>query len=429
MRHRTRRLFSYPVRSVLAAACAVAAAVAATARGQAIVRGVDDPETPEPESLVLPYAFYTSSTDLAFGVGGGATGVLQPQSFLGAAAFGSANGSFGFYFIGRDLQLADRLFLDATSGITRFAENEEYVDGDPRFPGEAGANDSDENDFVRSETLGSYIELPFKYVLPIGAGRRGAIATYTLDRGTLKEGATGATSWDPLRSGRTTLNLTPFGQWRTLDVADETPVDRDDYNTTGLRLGVRWDNTDFPANPTRGNTVFAQVSRDFGSFDSFSQYTTLEFNYAHHIPLGTSEWFRQQVLSLDFWTTSALAGETPFYTGATLGGYRHLRGYSFNRFHGDSAVLATAELRLMPDYNPVADLEALDRLARVDWLQLVLFAEAGRVADSYSAELLDDLKWDVGVGVRMMVRKSVVRADLAFGEEGGTLWLMVGQPF
>lgn len=412
-------------------ACAALLLTAVGAPGQAILRGVDAPDEPIENQLVLPFAFYADSTDLAVGVGGATTGVLQPQLFLGVAGFGSTNGSYGFYFIDRDLQLKpfDRLFLDAKIGITRFGETDEYIDGNPAFDGGAGTNGSDEDNFVESETFSAFGEFPIKFVLPIGDGAATPIATYHLSHGVIKEGATGGHSWNPLVSGRTTLSLTPFAYWRRLDPTDGVELEEENFDTFGTRVGIRWDNSDFPINPTKGNLLRLELSRDFGIGSAFSQYTTLEGEYAQYIPLGQSQWFRQQVLALDIWSVATLAGETPYYAGASLGGYQRLRGYSFYRFHGDHAILGTAELRLMANYNPVAEWEAVDRLARVDWLQLVLFAEAGGVADNYSSDLFDDMKWDAGVGLRMMMRKTIVRADLAFGEEGSSFWLMVGQAF
>ena len=66
----------------------------------------------------------------------------------------------------------------------------------------------------------------------------------------------------------------------------------------------------------------------------------------------------------------------------------------------------------------------------MNWLQTVLFAEVGRVADTWSfSELHEDMKWDVGFGLRATSEGLVVRADTAFSEEGFGLRMMVGQPF
>ena len=54
----------------------------------------------------------------------------------------------------------------------------------------------------------------------------------------------------------------------------------------------------------------------------------------------------------------------------------------------------------------------------------------GRVADNYNLNTLhDDMKWDVGGGVRFQVEGVVVRAELAKGGEESTFRVMINQPF
>ena len=45
------------------------------------------------------------------------------------------------------------------------------------------------------------------------------------------------------------------------------------------------------------------------------------------------------------------------------------------------------------------------------------------------ADLHEDLKWDAGLGVRLMVMKSIVRLDTAVSDETWGVWAMIGQPF
>jgi outer membrane translocation and assembly module TamA len=67
--------------------------------------------------------------------------------------------------------------------------------------------------------------------------------------------------------------------------------------------------------------------------------------------------------------------------------------------------------------------------AKVDWFQVVAFAEAGRVHDQYNIDLLSDMKYDVGLSLRALVSELPLRLDVAYGEEGANLWLMVRHPF
>ena len=62
-------------------------------------------------------------------------------------------------------------------------------------------------------------------------------------------------------------------------------------------------------------------------------------------------------------------------------------------------------------YNPIEDVQWL-KFLKLDWFQLVAFAEAGRVAPEYDfGTLTDDIKFDYGVGLRAMLAGLVVRTD------------------
>ncbi|HEY1923069.1 MAG TPA: BamA/TamA family outer membrane protein, partial [Tepidisphaeraceae bacterium] len=351
---------------------------------------------------------------------------------MGVAAFGSTNGSAGLYGLIRDLRLGNqsRLFVDGNFDVTDFTENQEYVDGNPNFVGPAGGNKSNPNNFVVSETLSGIVDPTFKYLLPIGGAKDNPIATYTLDRGLLSHGETGGWSFNPFKSGRTYIEVEPFADWRQLRSRDQLIVlPQTDFDTFGLRGGIRWDNTDEPTNPSRGNLASFHISRDPGIFDSASTYTDLDFGYSQYINLGAIPGFRQSVVALDLWANDEVAGNAPYYAGATLGGYDRMRAYPFYRFSGRAAIYGSAELRFIPKWNPTKNWEALDKVARVDWIQIVPFVEVGRVANSFSTDIFNDLHIDGGIGLRVFTRHVLLRADVAASNEGATMWLIVGQSF
>ncbi len=82
--------------------------------------------------------------------------------------------------------------------------------------------------------------------------------------GLLESGATGGTSWNPFKSGKSYLELRPFYRSQQIDGDD---LD-DDIKTNGLDFSVFWDNRDFCANPSKGFGLRGKVSRDFGWFSS-----------------------------------------------------------------------------------------------------------------------------------------------------------------
>ena len=106
-----------------------------------------------------------------------------------------------------------------------------------------------------------------------------------------------------------------------------------------------------------------------------------------------------------------------------------MRAYPTGRFHDKAAVYYAAELRLIPQTQPLRDLPLLNYF-EIDWWQLVPFVEAGRVNDEYNGDLFfKDLKVDAGIGLRFMAFRGVVRLDWAVGDEGSSVWAMFAQPF
>jgi hypothetical protein len=104
-----------------------------------------------------------------------------------------------------------------------------------------------------------------------------------------------------------------------------------------------------------------------------------------------------------------------------------MRAYENNRFSDKAVVYAAAEYRAVLDWNPLRKNDYLP--VAVDWFQVVAFAEAGRVNDTYNTDLLKDMKFDVGISLRAMAAQVPVRFDIASGSEGVNFWIMTYQPF
>jgi hypothetical protein len=416
---------------------------AAPAGGQAILIDKDAAGTPEARrGFLVPYAFHSDVLDLAFGFAAGGRGLLQEQTGAVLNLVAGTNGSVvGYFFVeGIELPWSNRLFLSPRIMGGDYGEIDSFQNGNPEFPDErAGSNDSSEDNFIRSEGTDQWYRLLARYVLPIGHGRDQPVPTYVLDRGILESGASGGESWNPLRSGRTAIEIEPF--WRKQDF--DADLGRDELETGGLRLRLRRENVDFLPNPSEGSVQRLTVSRDWGVQDDDSSYTVVEVELAKFFSLGESEHFRQRVLALDLWTADTptwdvvqvddrdvIQHRPPPYFGATLGGINRLRGYPSARFNDKAAIYYAAELRLIPRWNPLGQIDWLNRLVRVDWIQLVGFAEAGRVAEHWNlSDLHTDMKWSAGLGLRAFVNGLVVRADVGFSQEGGEVQMMVSHPF
>lgn len=361
--------------------------------GGASAQGVALTPDGEPAEQVLsvPYAFYNETFGVAAGYVYGVVGYPQKQSLLLATVMAGSQGSAMGFLMGRDIQIpqVERVFLDPVISVGYFGDTEAYIDGNPRFAGErAGSNESDEENYLEGEGWDNFFRMRLKYLLPVGQGRGKIIGAYTVERGLLISEPLGGTSLNPLSSGKSYIEIRPFYRWQQIEGDDADT----DLKTNGLDVSFYWDNRDFFANPSKGNSLRLRYSRDFGLFDSNTAWTSLDGELDVYIPLGPSEHFRQRVVALDVWTSYSptwdeqdngeIGNRPPAYTGATLGGLWRMRGYPAQRFNDKAAVYYSAELRVIPEWNPFEDMPWLQKYLGVQWLQLVPFFEVGRVAPS-----------------------------------------------
>ncbi|MCU0839610.1 MAG: BamA/TamA family outer membrane protein [Rhodospirillales bacterium] len=416
-----------------AAALLLMALTGAGARGEAGTAA-------EPQVLLLPFPFYNENFGAAVGTVYGLNGFPESQSRIVTTAFGGTKGAGMVFLAGQDLRLpvVERLFIDPIFSFGYFQDTKSYIDGNPRFPNQtAGSNMSSSSNYISGSGLDYFARSRFKYLLPVGSGEEQIIPDYQLDRGLLVGGATGAKSFNPLASGRTFASLRPFYRNQQIDTED---IDQDEFRTNGIDVAMFWDNRDFPPNPSQGQGVRFEWSRDFGLFDSNASWTALEAEVDQYVDFGAADGFRQRVLAFDAWTAYSPSwnvspsGKTfnrpPSYTGANLGGLWRMRGFPSQRFSDAAAIYYCAELRLIPDFNPFDAWPWFQQRVGVDWLQVVPFVEVGRVAPSYHlGNLHSSMKWDVGLGLRLFAKGFVVRADAAASDEDFGIQMMISQPF
>lgn len=393
----------------------------------------------EEKELKLPYAFSSEIFGASVGYVYSVIGYPQPQSMVLATAMAGSKGSGMLFLMGRDIRIfgAERLFMDPILSTGYFVDNNAYINGNPDFTNErAGSNDSDKDNYITGSGMDNFVRINFKYLLPIGNGRELIVNGYQLKEGLLESGDSGGECLNPLASGRTFLQARPFYRSKKIDSDD---VDSE-LRTNGLDLSLFWDNRNFPVNPTKGNSLQLKGSRDFGAFNSSNAWTSYTAEMDKYISLGASDTFRQRVIAFDLWTANSPSWETnsdgsidnrpPAYSGATLGGLWRMRAYPSQRFSDKAAIYYGAEYRMIPKWNPFLNWPRLQKHVGIQWLQFVPFVEVSRVAPSWSLdELHSEMKWDAGLGLRAMAKGLVIRIDLAGCEEGGSVQMMVGQPF
>ncbi|GBE07085.1 MAG TPA: hypothetical protein ENG90_01745 [Gammaproteobacteria bacterium] len=396
----------------------------------------------------LPYMFATESLGTAIGAGAFSSGgKRQPQSTLFGTAFITSNesalisGAWNNYQLGKS-----RFFIDSFFLVDHFTDQRFYAgpDIDPNNP-RAGTNNSNPDAYVSGVSNELTFTATLKYRLPIGSIKDDPVSTYRLYQGLLESGPKGSSSWNPMTSGQTTVAAKFFYTYRDLSdfVFNETqsdPVEEQLFaKTNGLEFWLEYDNTDFPLNPTSGSRQLLKVTSDFGWGESRDSWANLEADFSKYYNLGDSDWFRQKSLAFNFWTSNTADWEVtaegdinhqpPPNYGSSLGGYDRMRAYPSNRFNDKSAVYYSAELRLIPQTQPLRDLPVLNYF-EIDWWQIVPFIEVGRVGDTYDSDLFfKDLKVDGGIGLRFMTFRAVVRLDWAVSDEGSSVWAMISQPF
>ena len=398
----------------------------------------------KPHKLHLPSVFYNQSFGAAAGFVYGVSGWPQKQSTLLSTTIGGTTGSAMSFLIGKDLQIpfsfTQRWFVDPVMSVGYFKDSETYGNGNPDYRGEqAGSNDSDEDNYIEGSGWDNYFRIKFKYLFPMGHGKDTIISTYKVSGGHLIEGATGGDSMNPFASGLTYLEFRPFYRSQGSDGDDvDTTV-----KTNGLDIGFYWDNRDFYVNPKKGNSWRMKYSEDYGEFNSSGDWTSMEGEVDQYFELGEStitSWFSGRILALDAWTSyspswdknsdGSIDNRPPTYTGATLGGLWRMRGYPTSRFSDRAAIYYCAELRLTLRENPFDRWEWIQKYLGVQWVQIVPFVEVGRVAPEWDMDRLhSDMKYDGGLGIRLMAKGLTVRVDFAGSEEGFATQMIIAQPF
>jgi len=396
---------------------------------------------PRADSTInLPYGFWNETFGLAAGYVYAVNGSPQPQAGMVASVMVGSEGSAMGFLMGqniRPVRSLERLFVDPILSIGYFDNADVFIDGNPDFPDErAGSNDSDPDNFITGRGRDTFARARFKYLLPIGTGRERILPEFQFDKGILADGANGGDALNPWRNGLTYVELMPF--FRSQNVENEL-VDIDQA-TNGVELGLFYDNRDIGSNPSRGESVRLRVARDWGQFDSSGSWTSLGAEADHYVSLGATEGWRQRVLALNAWTSYSptwrvrpdgmVDNRPPAFSGATLGGLWRMRAFPAQRFNDKAGIYYSAELRLIPEWNPMVHFPALQERVGIQWFQVVPFVEVGRVAPSWNVEELHSkMKWDAGCGVRAWARGLVARVDVAYSDEGFGVQMMVGQPF
>ena len=399
--------------------------------------------------MIIPYALSTESTGVIAGVAGIWSGYGQKQMSIVTTAYvgmetevqntlenstkNKARAYAGVIGI-RNYQpyFLERMYISFLGSYAYYPNQALYIEGE---------NSSSHDDVLRTQGYNNWYNMTFSYALPMGEYKNSSTITYDLDRG-LPVGREDKGGGVPFTTGTTIVELIPFYNRWTADKLTQEPA----WTTLGLRLRVEHDNTDYMKSPSRGYSFDMKYSQDFGNLNSTQSWNTFEASYTQFVEIPHASWMRQNVIALNFWSAYSPswkngkyydknskyinANRPPPWEGARLGGFYRMRGYASNRFNDKAALYYGAEYRFIPNFNPLNKKENTWMPIGIDWFQGVLFAEAGRVAPEYNiGELHTDMKYDVGMSLRALAAKVPIRFEFAYGGEGSSMWMMVGQTF
>jgi len=418
--------------------CAVLALLAVfprpSAQAQYIIKEGHEENPLTSRTLILPYVFSSETLGLGAGIGATYSPLSQPQITYYGTAYGTDNGSWLALLGGFNLQVPHlkRLYIRPYGYGSRQTQMRLYVDGNPSYSGKerAGSNASSKANYIEEDAYEVAADLQMHYILPWGHYRDRAVHTYITKNGILKDNPSGGESMNPLESGQSSILFNPHYRKIFTDI--------DELETLYFELGYEHDNRDFIPNPHRGYRWKTGILHDFNWLAASRNWTSAEGEIDAFVPLWDTTWSRQQTLALSWWSAYSPSydaaspgnnGKPPYFAGPTLGGLWRLRGYPSNRFHDKSAIYYGAEYRVMPEWQPLNDIDLLDPLM-IRWWQVVGLVEAGRVAPNWDIEKLhSDMKYDFGVGIRGMFDAGIGRLDVVVSEEGLSLVAMFGQTF
>ncbi len=409
--------------------------------------------------IALPYIISSNSMGFTGGIVAIFSGYGQKQMNIVASAFlgeslnvekqlsptnttqESKNSQGTFLAItGYKLPFVNRLFISAYGSYAYYPNQQLYLDGSNNsVKAEDKVNDTLSP--LRTQGYNNWYYMDFRYVLPFGENSDNPITTYKLDRG-IPVNRNNYGGGLPFFTGRTILEIKPFYTNWTAEKLTQEP----EWTTAGLKVMLQHDNTDYIDNPSRGYGFKLQYSQDFGNFNSTQTWNAMQAQYAQYIKLPNFKYTRMNTIALNVWSAYSPswdknnklnpdidnpvidAHQPPPWEGARLGGWNRMRGYDSNRFNDKAAIYYGLEYRVIPQLNPLKDEKWLP--IAIDWFQLVFFAEAGRVASSYDLQTLhSNMKSDIGFSLRALAAKVPVRFEMAFGEEGSSMWVMIQQPF
>ncbi|MBI1356561.1 MAG: hypothetical protein GC160_19645 [Acidobacteria bacterium] len=176
---------------------------------------------------------------------------------------------------------------------------------------------------------------------------------------------------------------------------------------------AKYDNRDSAGHPTSGGQYRVQYTRSSDGDSRRYGFDQTDLLVQHFIPFFN----HKRVIALQGVSTLTSAHSdqvVPFYLQPTVGGPNYLRGFQAYRFTGNNIVAFNAEYRW----------EA------ASFLEMALFADAGKVFQRQSQWNIHGMERSYGFGFRFKMQNTpIFRIDTGFSREGFQIWLRSGSSF
>ena len=188
-----------------------------------------------------------------------------------------------------------------------------------------------------------------------------------------------------------------------------------DNQSDFLRGGIfaQYDYRDNPGGPRKGGNYLFRYTWNSDRVLALHSFRRMDLEVQQYIPFFNL----RRVIALRGKSVLTYAGDgqrVPFYLQPTLGGSEDLRGFRPFRFYDDNLVVMNAEYRW----------------ESFSGLDMVVFADGGKVFHQRAQWNLKDLEGSAGFGFRFNVRNNVfMRIDTGFSHEGFQLWLKFNNVF
>jgi hypothetical protein len=241
----------------------------------------------------------------------------------------------------------------------------------------------------------------------------------------------------------------------------QATIDSELNQSDTFTYGMRVDLTDDYIDPRAGVRLESSVWHAAPKADDDPDFNIVEFSLTGYIPFRERDtlalnYFQADTnvksagetdpviiasdLGLDCSTGTAQAqadclsyvnntvAQNAYGSVGALGGLSRLRSYPESRFSGSHARFVGAEYR----WNIIEGSNAFDFWIAKDvrtTIQLAAFYERGAISDNKD-ELWDVMRDSYGIGARLVTKSGLVfRADLATGDEGQEVSIIIGYPW